>query len=69
MCFGRRGTSGVFASGKSELIWLKFLEAMLRSALTVQMDTQVINVVPEKAILKDTFRYTVLGYKLHIGGV
>ena len=42
---------------------------MLRSALTVQMDTQVINVVPEKAILKGTFRYTVLVYKLHIGGV
>ena len=42
---------------------------MLRSALTVQMNTQVINVVPGKAILKDTFRYTVLDYSLHIGGV
>jgi hypothetical protein len=30
---------------------------------------QIINVVPEKAILKDTLRYTVLDYRRHIGGV
>jgi len=29
---------------------------------------QIINVVPEKAILKDTFRYIVFDNRLNIGG-